>query len=107
MNVIPDVVICCVSDDLIKSCGTISKKLSKEEKKAIKEYQKNKENWQLSLFGEELDDAEEDFLNRDFRRALKARAMHYRLPIRLGTDRLFVDSVRVVKIRHQEHGILV
>lgn len=94
LNVVPDVVICCISDDVLKSCGTISKTLSRKEKAEIKKYQKSKESWQLSLFGEELDETEEDLLNRDFRRALKARAMHYRLPVQLGTNKLFVDAVR-------------
>src|SRR5258708_30841725 len=48
---------------------------------------------QLTLFEEEIgEEAPEDLLFRDFRRALKARAMLYRIPIQIGTMNLFLDS---------------
>ena len=51
---------------------------------------------QLSLFesekAEPIEEQEEDIMNRDFRRALKANAMKFGIPIQICTDRLFLDS---------------
>ena len=52
-----------------------------------------KRSGQLTLFEEVIvEEAPEDLLFRDFRRALKARAMFYRMPIQIGTANLFLDS---------------
>lgn len=90
----PDVVVCCISDTVLSKCFSISKKLSQQEKKEIARLQAKKENPQLSLFDPEIEETEEDLLNRDFRRALKAVAMKYRLPIQLATNRLLIDKVK-------------
>lgn len=88
----PDVIFCCLSKDIIDSCWSITnEKVTKEDKKKVKKMTN-----QLSLFdtesAEPLEEQPEDILNRDFRRALKARAMKYGIPIQIGTDNLFVDS---------------
>ena len=39
-----------------------------------------------------IEETEEDLLNRDFRRALKARTMKFKIPIQIGTSNLFEDQ---------------
>merc|ERR1711974_492080 len=60
---------------------------------AIKKAQARK---QLDLFDmfQEVEQTGEDFLKRDLRNALKARALKAKLPIQLGTRSLFEDTAR-------------
>ena len=53
--------------------------------------QAEREQGQLFLF-QDIEETEEDLLNRDFRRALKARTMKFRMPIQIGTGNLFEDQ---------------
>ncbi len=90
----PDVIFCCLSKDIIDSCWSVTnEKVTKEDKKKIK-----KLTTQLSLFdnesSESIEEQPEDILTRDFRRALKARAMRFGIPIQIGTDNLFIDSTK-------------
>lgn len=89
----PDVVICCIPENVIRACWSISNDLTPEQWKAIKKQQPlEPEERQLSLFSDwEPEETSEDLLYRDFRRALKARAMQARLPIQLGREKLFRD----------------
>lgn len=91
-NVKPDVIFCCLAKDVVDTCWSIkNEKVKKADKNKIKKLSS-----QLSLFeldrADPIEEQEEDIINRDFRRALKARAMHYGIPIQIGTDRLFLDS---------------
>lgn len=89
----PDVVMCCLSDEVTTKCWSIQNTLSKEGKAAAKNLRKQHESVQLNLFDNlKVEETEEDLLFRDFRRALKARAMEVRMPIQLGTPHLFTDS---------------
>ncbi|MGN6435587.1 MAG: argonaute/piwi family protein [Agriterribacter sp.] len=89
----PDVIFCCISKEIIEKCWSIKNDMVKaSDLKKVKRL-----NSQLSLFEEAdakepIEEQEEDILNRDFRRALKARAMLHGIPIQIGTDNLFVDS---------------
>lgn len=90
----PDVIFCCLSKEIINKCWSVTnEKVKIEDKKKVK-----KINGQLSLFdaerSESIEEQEEDILTRDFRRALKARAMRYGVPIQIGTDNLFLDTAR-------------
>lgn len=90
----PDVIICCLSKSVIDKCWSITnEKVKKEDKKKVKTLAN-----QLTLFDavstEPIEEQEEDILTRDFRRALKARAMRYGIPIQIGTDNLFIDATR-------------
>lgn len=89
----PSVIFCCLPDEVIDRCWSIENdKIKKEDKRKVK---KAIESVQLSLFSfepfEEVVEHSEDILKRDFRRALKAKAMKYGIPIQIGTDNLFLD----------------
>lgn len=86
-----DIVICCLPKEVVQTCWSIANSLSKTQRKRIKERQAERERGQLILF-EDIEETEEDLLNRDFRRALKARAMKFKIPIQIGTNNLFEDQ---------------
>lgn len=54
----------------------------------------------------EIEQTPEDFLKRDLRHALKARALKNRLPIQLVTDALLNDTARN-QIPLRAHGTLL
>jgi hypothetical protein len=89
----PNIIICSIPKSVMDSCHHVEKKLSKEEKKAFKKMTGvNKVTQQLSLFEAVTEETEEDLLYRDFRRALKAKAILAKIPIQIGNDRLFLDG---------------
>lgn len=89
----PDVVMCCLSNEVVKKCWSIRNELTAKEVAAAQNLRKQDSAVQLSLFNElQFEEQEEDLLFRDFRRALKARVMRFRMPIQIGTSQLFVDS---------------
>lgn len=89
----PDVIICCLSESIVDTCWSVTnEKVKRVDTKKIKSLSN-----QLSLFSDTestivVDEQPEDILTRDFRRALKAKAMKFGIPIQIGTDRLFVDG---------------
>ena len=87
----PDIVLCCLPGDVVQTCWSISKSLTSRQRRLIKMRQAQHESGQLSLF-QDIEETEEDLLNRDFRRALKARTMKFEIPIQIGTDNLFEDQ---------------
>ena len=89
----PDVVICCLSDEIITKCRTIQRTLSKEEKKAAEALKKRQASSQIDLFNIVTEEQPDDLLSRDFRRALKARAMVERLPVQIATSSLVLEGV--------------
>lgn len=89
-NIRPDIVICCLPDEVVQTCWSISNSLTSRQRRLIKERQVERERGQLLLF-RDIEENEEDLLNRDFRRALKARTMKFRMPIQIGTRNLFED----------------
>lgn len=94
LNNKPDVILCTISNKLFKTCATVSIPISEDAKKKIKGFRNKTKDWQYKLFDEEPDNEDEFLLFRDFRRALKAKAMKIRIPIQLGTNSLFNDSIR-------------
>lgn len=91
-DLLPDILFCCLSQDIVDTCWSIENEtLSRSMVNKIHKFQQ-----QMSLFDTEynqrIDEQTEDIVNRDFRRALKARAMKFGIPIQIGTDRLFVNS---------------
>lgn len=86
-----DIVICCLPDEVVQTCWSISKSLTSSQLRLIKKRQTERDYGQLLLF-EDIEDTEEDLLNRDFRRALKARTMEFEIPVQIGTNRLFEDQ---------------
>jgi len=93
-SVRPDVVICCLSDEVVLKCRSVTRLLTKEEKKEAEAIKKRKANLQYDLFeSAAIDEPQpEDLLFRDFRRALKARAMEVGMPIQVATSRLLIDD---------------
>ncbi len=86
----PDVIVVCLSDEIIQHCRSVrAPRLTRQEQEKLKSQQLG----QLALPGmEELVTIEDTLLYRNFRRALKARAMDISIPIQIGTDNLFIDS---------------
>ena len=84
-----DIVICCLPDSVVQKCWSVSSSLSYREKQLIKKRHIAQEQGQMFLWN--IEETEEDLLNRDFRRALKARTMKFRMPIQIATNRLFTD----------------
>ena len=89
-NIRPDIVICCLPDSVVQTCWSISKSLTSRQRHLIKKRQAAREQGQLFLW--DIEETETDLLNRNFRRALKARTMKFRMPIQIGTDNLFEDQ---------------
>jgi hypothetical protein len=93
----PDIILMCIPDSVFAKVGSVERKATEEERKRAKTIQRARESTQLDLFDDILDEVEqtpEDFLRRDLRHALKARALRNRLPIQLVTDALLNDTSR-------------
>ena len=90
-NIRPDIVLCCLPNDVVQTCWSISKSLTSRQRRLIKIRQAERESGQLFLF-QDIEENEDDLLNRDFRRALKARTMKFHMPIQIGTRNLFEDQ---------------
>lgn len=90
----PNVIVCAIQELVLDSCSTVEKEMSLEEKrfaKALIRAHKHNSGIQLSIFDKPAEDNVENLLYRDFRRALKARAIQAKIPIQIGRDRLFSD----------------
>jgi hypothetical protein len=94
LEVRPDVVVCCLPDDVVTRCWSIENHvLGRSERSWLKWRRESEAKGQLLLFdGRPVEETGEDLLFRDFRRALKARAMKYRMPVQIGTLNLFADG---------------
>jgi hypothetical protein len=97
-----DVAICCLPKNLRDKCRTVESRLPPEQVRALRKEQRLRDLGQEPLFilganGEPAtleaaaDPQPEDLLRRDFRNALKARAMEAKLPIQLVTEHLWED----------------
>jgi hypothetical protein len=88
----PDVVLCCLPSEVVARCWSLNETLTKEEKAAVAALKRRQSDPQLSLFeNQPLEEQPEDLLQRDFRRALKARAMRFRMPVQIATRDLIED----------------
>jgi hypothetical protein len=88
----PDVVICCLSDEIVDKCWTVQRALTADEKKAAAALKRRQSSVQGDLFDLVTEEQPDDLLSRDFRRALKARAMMERLPVQIVTNNLVMDG---------------
>ncbi len=90
----PDVVLVALPDEVLKRSRTVERGLSSEEKKKVKEIEKSRTARQMDLFDalQDVEQTEDDFLKRDLRHALKARALANRLPIQIVTSSLLYDN---------------
>jgi len=92
----PDIVLVCIPEVVLKKVSSVERKTTEAERKKAKFIRRARASQQLDLF-DQLDEVEqtpEDFLKRDLRLALKARALRSRLPIQLVTDALLNDADR-------------
>jgi hypothetical protein len=89
----PDVILCCLPAELIVRCWSLNSSLTKEEKAAVAQLKRKQKDTQMSFSfeSEAIEEQPEDLLQRDFRRALKARAMRYRMPVQIATRDLVED----------------
>lgn len=92
----PDIVLMCIPESVFDKVGTVERKTTDEERKRARAIERARVSSQLDLFDmlEEVEQTPEDFLKRDLRHALKARALRSRLPIQLVTDALLDDTAR-------------
>ncbi len=90
----PDVVLICLADEVQKRLRSVERNLTAEERKKAKALAKARESRQMDMFDmlQDVEQTEEDFLKRDLRHALKARAMANKLPIQIVTQRLLIDG---------------
>jgi hypothetical protein len=88
-----DVVICCLPPEVTSTCRTVSRTLTPRERAKIAGRIRKDDSAQLSfdsIWG--VEETTEDLLQRDFRRALKARVMPIQVPIQIATSSLFSDA---------------
>lgn len=90
----PDVVLICLPDDVLKKARTVERLLTAEDKKKAKQLEGSRVSRQMDLFDalQEVEQTQDDFLKRDLRHALKARALAHKLPIQIVTSRLLNDG---------------
>ncbi|MGE3976459.1 MAG: hypothetical protein AB7F94_02625 [Nitrospira sp.] len=91
----PDVVILAIPDEVLKRARTVERGLSPQEKIRAKEILKSRTTGQMDMFDllQEVEQTEDDFLKRDLRHALKARALANGLPIQIATMSLLQDGM--------------
>lgn len=92
----PDIVLVCIPEAVLKKVSSVERKTTEAEKKKVKFIRRARASQQLDLFDalDEVEQTPEDFLKRDLRLALKAKALRSRLPIQLVTDALLNDADR-------------
>jgi hypothetical protein len=92
----PDIVLLCIPDAVLSKVGSVERKATEAERRKAKQLRSTRASRQLDFF-DQLDEVEqtpEDFLKRDLRLALKARALRNRLPVQLVTEALLTDGAR-------------
>lgn len=88
----PDVVICIITDQVERRLWSVTRFMSRTERTELKRAAAVASSKQMELpFDWEVEEHSEDLLTRDFRRALKARAMQIGVPIQLLRNSGMVD----------------
>lgn len=92
----PDVVLICIPDEVLTKVSSVERKATDTERQRAKEIRRTRSSSQPDFFDmlDEVEETPEDFLKRDLRLALKARALRHRLPIQLVTGALLGDTAR-------------
>ena len=92
----PDIVLVCIPGHVLDKVSTVERKATTDEVKRARTLRKTRGSEQLDLFDslDEVEQTPEDFLKRDLRLALKARALKGRLPIQIATDALLTETAR-------------
>lgn len=88
----PDVVVCCLPPEVVRTCRVVSRPFRAEAPQIMRQKRKG-DSAQLSFAEQwEVEDTSEDLLQRDFRRALKAKVMRLKMPIQIATMGLLADE---------------
>jgi hypothetical protein len=88
-----DVVTCCLPYEVITSCWSKTRTLTRIERTELRAAKRAEQSQQMSFDGLwNADDTSEELIQRDFRRALKARAMQINKPIQIVTPSLLYDD---------------
>jgi hypothetical protein len=92
----PDIVLMCIPEEVLRKVSSVERKATDVERQRAKALGRVRASAQLDMFDllVEIEETPEDFLKRDLRLALKARALRQRLPIQLVTDALLSDTSR-------------
>jgi len=88
-----DVITCCLPYEVITTCWSLTRKLTSVERRELSTAKRAERSQQLSFDSLwATDDTSEELIQRDFRRALKARAMEANKPIQIVTPGLLYDD---------------
>lgn len=80
----PDVVVCAIPENLAKRVWHVDRPFSNAQRDAARRIEQKAAAGQIELpLGWEPEETVEDLLSRDFRRALKATAMRFEIPIQI------------------------
>lgn len=92
----PDIVLMCLPSSVMNKVSSVERKTTEDERQRARSLRKARGSQQYDLFDvlDEVEQTPEDFLKRDLRHALKARALAKRLPIQIATDNLLHDGAR-------------
>ncbi|NOG73928.1 hypothetical protein [Roseicella sp. DB1501] len=92
----PDIVLMCIPDEVLAKVSAVERKATEVERQGAKDIRRARAGNQLDLFDvlDEVEQTPEDFLRRDLRLALKAKALRLRLPIQIVTNALIHDTPR-------------
>ena len=90
----PDVVLICLPQTVYDKCRTVERQNTEADRERAKTIQRARARRQADFFDllDEVEETEDDFLKRDLRHALKAKALAARLPIQIVTPRLLQDG---------------
>jgi hypothetical protein len=90
----PDVITCCLPPELLKRCRTVTRtEMTGATGRKVRSRLRKVDSSQLSFMDQwETEDSAEELLQRDFRRALKARVMILQTPVQIATNGLLRDE---------------
>lgn len=92
----PDIVLVCLPEEVLAKVSAVERPATSAERESAKDIRRARTGKQLDMFDllDEVEQTPEDFLRRDLRNALKARALRLRLPIQIATNALLHDTPR-------------
>jgi len=88
----PDVIVCAIPENLAKRVWSVQRPFSYADQAALRRIEQATAQGQIELpLGWEPEEIAEDLLSRDFRRALKATAMRFEIPIQIVRTNALMD----------------
>jgi hypothetical protein len=90
----PDVITCCLPPELLRRCRTVTRsEITGAIGRKLRSRARKVDNSQLSFMDQwDTEESAEELLQRDFRRALKARVMMLQTPVQIATNGLLLDE---------------